>query len=141
MHPEPSLDAWVDAFIQLRMLPEGTDTGSDHPLWWADERTMFVLRPVDFETMWQFVMAVLARKPPGHVLGYLAAGPLEDMIACFGDYFIERIEDTARRDPAFRDLLHGVWKNRTPDALWERVKAARGPEPECGDGLDVRPEP
>ncbi|SDZ07085.1 hypothetical protein SAMN04487939_11482 [Lysobacter sp. yr284] len=82
----------------------------------------------------------MARNPPGPVLGYLAAGPLEDMIACFGDYFIERIEDTARRDPAFRDLLHGVWKNRTPDALWERVKAARGAEPECGDGLDVRPE-
>lgn len=102
---------------------------------------MFILRPVDFETMWQFVTAVLARKPPGHVLGYLAAGPLEDMVAHFGDYFIERIEDTARRDPAFRDFLHGVWKNRTPDALWERVKAARGPEPECGDGLDVRPEP
>ena len=109
MHPEPSLDAWVDTFIQLRMLPEGTDTGSDHPLWWADERTMFVLRHVDFETMWQFVTAVLARKQPGPVLGYLAAGPLEDMIACFGDHFIERIEDTARGAPAVPGQGAGVW--------------------------------
>lgn len=139
MHPQIPLDTWIDAFIEISLAPEDS-RGSDHPLWWASERTIFILKPVDFETMWQFVIGVLARKPPAQLLGYLAAGPLEDMIAHFGDYFIERIEDTARRDPAFRDLLHGVWKNRTPDALWERVKAARGGEPECGDGLDVRPE-
>ncbi|WP_408951114.1 DUF6869 domain-containing protein [Lysobacter sp. Hz 25] len=50
------------------------------------------------------------------------------MIAHFGDYFIERIERTAKSDPAFRELLHGVWKNRTPDALWQRVEIARGPD-------------
>lgn len=94
MHTEPTLDAWVEAFIQIRMLPEGTYTDSDHPLWWNNERAIFILRPVDFETMWLFVTSVLARRPLGHVLGSLVARPLEDIIAHFGDYFIERIEDT-----------------------------------------------
>lgn len=132
MHPEPTLDAWVDAFIEINMSDEHTVTDLDHPLAWANQRTMFVLQPVDFETMWRFVTTVLARKPPECVLGCLAAGPLEDMIAHFGDCFIERVEETARRDPAFRRLLHGVWKNRTPDALWARVEAARGPAPDEG---------
>ncbi|SDW05640.1 DUF6869 domain-containing protein [Lysobacter enzymogenes] len=139
MHPQISLDTWIDAFIEINLAPDGS-CGPDHPLWWANERTLFPLKTVGFETMWQFVIGVLARKPPRPVLGVLAAGPLEDMIAHFGDYFIERIEDTARHDPEFRDLLHGVWKNRTPDVLWERVKLARGREPLCADGLDYRPE-
>lgn len=122
----PSLDAWIDAFVEFRIEHETSEPNLDHPLAWANERTMFILEPVDRETMWQFVTGVLARRPPASVLGYLAAGPLEDMIAHFGDYFIERIECTAESDPAFRELLHGVWKNSTPDALWQRVELARG---------------
>lgn len=123
----PSLDAWIDAFIEYHIEHETSEPNLDHPLAWADEQTMFILEPVDRETMWQFVTGVLARRPPASVLGYLAAGPLEDMIAHFGDYFIERIESTAGSDPAFRELLHGVWKNSTPDELWQRVEIARGP--------------
>jgi hypothetical protein len=54
------------------------------------------------------------------VLGVLAAGPLEDLIHDKGDDFIERIELLARRDPAFRLLLRGVWESGSP-AVWERV--------------------
>jgi hypothetical protein len=123
---EPSLDAWIDAFITLHLEPEDSWMSRDNPLAWADRRTMFILRTVDHETMWRFVMGVLARNPPDSVLGYVAAGPLEDMIADFGDYFIERIEHTALHDAAFRELLHGVWKNCTPDAIWQRIEIARG---------------
>ncbi|MGO1072491.1 DUF6869 domain-containing protein [Lysobacter sp. CA199] len=135
MISEPSLDAWIDAFIKLHLEPEESRMSPDNPLSWADERTIFILETVDRETMWQFVMGVLARNPPDAVLGYLAAGPLEDMIADFGDYFIERIERTALNNAAFRELLHGVWKNCTPDAIWQRVEIARGA---ATDGVESR---
>ncbi|WP_408951115.1 hypothetical protein [Lysobacter sp. Hz 25] len=60
----PSLDTWIDAFIELHAEHETSEPNSDHPLWWAIERTIFILEPVDRETMWQFVIEVLARRPP-----------------------------------------------------------------------------
>lgn len=124
MNDMPSLDAWIDAFIEASSEEQKTIT-TDHPLWWAVERSMFVLRPVDYETMWQFVLGVLARQPSLHVLSGLAAGPLEEMVAAHGEIFIDRIELTARRDPAFRHLLGGVWRNATPPHIWSRIEAAR----------------
>lgn len=76
--------------------------------------------------MWQFILAVLARRPSERVLGMLAAGPLEDLLAYAGKFYIDRVELEARRNPAFRHLLGGVWQNRTPDELWRRVEAVRG---------------
>lgn len=132
MTQEPSLDAWIDAYIKLGLELEDSPLSPDNPLLWADERATFIFGIVDRETMWQFVIGVLARNPPAFVLDYLAAGPLEDMIAHFGDYFIDRIERTARHDAAFRELLHGVWKNKTSDAIWQRVEIARGAAVEGG---------
>jgi hypothetical protein len=66
---------------------------------------------------------VLARKPSDAVLGSLAAGPLEDLIRYRGPTFIDRIEDGARRNTAFRALFGGVWGSSTPD-VWNRVRPA-----------------
>jgi hypothetical protein len=38
----------------------------------------------------------------------LAAGPFEYLIARGGDQFIERIENEARRNPAFKHFLAGA---------------------------------
>lgn len=124
MTDTPSLDTWIDAFIEIYR-DEHTNLSPDHPLWWAAERSMFLLPGVDHDTMWEFVLGVLARKPSPHVLSCLAAGPLEEMLAYHGAVFIDRVEVAARQDPAFRHLLAGVWRNATPEDLWRRVEAAR----------------
>jgi len=117
------MDAWVDAFIRLQT--RGSRDAED-PDWWAFERTLaLVLRQDAGEDMWTFILAVLAKRPPDAVIASLAAGPLEDLIARQGKCFIDRIELAARQDPAFRELLGGVWKNRTPDDIWARVELAR----------------
>ncbi|QCZ88827.1 hypothetical protein DOO79_06275 [Xanthomonas citri pv. punicae] len=48
---------------------------------------------------------VLGRRPNERVLSCIAAGPLEDLIAYDGKYFIDRIELLVLHDPAFKHLI------------------------------------
>ena len=74
---------------------------------------------------WDFVLATLATKPDEKAaLPVLAAGPLEDLLANHGSAIIERVEIEARRSPAFRHLLGGVWRNRMSEEIWQRVLKA-----------------
>ena len=76
------------------------------------------------ETAWELILDVLNRDQSEHIVGMLAAGPLEDLIEYHGPQFIERIETTARKDPAFRHALGGVWESNSPE-IWARVESAR----------------
>jgi hypothetical protein len=53
----------------------------------------------------------------------LAAGPLEDLFGWHGAQFIGRVEQEARNDPSFAQLLGGVWKSTIPENIWLRVQA------------------
>jgi hypothetical protein len=57
--------------------------------------------------------------------GMIAAGPLEDLIADYGDLYIDRIEVLARKNPRFNYLLGGVWKNASKNDVWKRVENAQ----------------
>jgi len=72
---------------------------------------------------WEVILGVLARTPSDRALGNLAAGPLEDLLARHGPSIIERVEREARRNPAFANLLGGVWQNTMADDIWARVTA------------------
>ena len=114
------IEAWASAYIAFQQ--DGSRSTDSHPLWWAAER--FMDAP-GAEDSWAAILAILAKSPPYSVLGMLAAGPLEDLIHEAGPQYIERIELEARRNPAFRHLLGGVWESSTPD-IWSRVESARG---------------
>lgn len=60
---------------------------------------------------------------------YLAAGALESMLGKHGDAMIAAVEAEARRDPAFKYLLTGVWQHGMADDVWARVLVASGREP------------
>ena len=117
------LDEWATTFIQYQQLPEKERHSSEK--FWATERFMCPADPEQAEDCWRVILEVLSRKPPPGVLGMLAAGALEDLIEDWGPMFIDRIELEARRSPAFRHLLGGVWESGPPE-VWERVKTARG---------------
>ena len=51
----------------------------------------------------------------------LAAGPLEDLLSAHGDSMLDKIETLARREPAFRRLLNGVWLSSASPAIQERL--------------------
>ena len=114
---------WATAYIALQQ--EGGRSLDGHPLFWAAMQFMLPGHSASTEDCWATILEILSRNPPESIIGILAAGPLEDLIDAAGPEFIERIELQARRDPAFRHLLGGVWASSTPD-IWARVEAARG---------------
>ena len=77
------------------------------------------------ERLWEFVLAAYKRDLSDKVIAMLAAGPLEDLLAKCGVDYIDRVEELARKDPRFNDLLGGVWRNSMTDDVWQRVQAIR----------------
>lgn len=116
------IEAWASAFIAFQQ--DGGSPNENHPMWWAAERFMLPGTSASAEDCWSAILAILDKAPPDSIIGALAAGPLEDLIQYAGPQFIDRIELEARRNPAFRHLLGGVWESSTPD-VWTRVSAAR----------------
>lgn len=90
---------------------------------WATD--LYELKYDDPETLWQLILTVHAKDQSPRIQEVLSAGPVEDLLAEHGDRFIGRIEDEARRDPAFARLLGGVWKSSISDENWQRLQAVR----------------
>jgi hypothetical protein len=120
---DAEVDEWAATYIAFQQLPQKEQQASDK--FWATERFMCPAEPEQAEDCWRVILEVLSRKPPPRVIGMLAAGALEDLIDDWGAMFIDRMELEARRSPAFRHLLGGVWESGPPE-VWERVKSARG---------------
>ena len=118
------IERWASAYIEANSIQKITE---DHPSWWAIEQFMDWSDYLSTaEDRWQVILAILQQQPPRQVIGMVAAGPMEDLIANHGAQFIDRIELHARRDPAFRYLLGGVWCHCTQPEVWGRVEKARG---------------
>lgn len=79
----------------------------------------------DAQEAWEMILSINERPLSDEAMSVLAAGPLEDLLVCHGQAFIERVEARAHQDPAFNRLLGGVWKNAMSEDVWQRVQAAR----------------
>ena len=77
------------------------------------------------EQLWRFVQSCYKKEMSPRVWAVLAAGPVEDLLAHYGPGYIDRVEDLAGKDPKFRDLLGGVWRNAMTDDVWDRVTRTR----------------
>jgi len=73
----------------------------------------------DPETAWQAIEMLVGHPDAEDVLGIIAAGPLEDLLAEHGERFVARVEQRARRDDRFRACLGGVWLD--PEKLSEGI--------------------
>lgn len=80
----------------------------------------------DPETAWEAVLRIMQHDLSDNQRALLAAGPIESLLSWHGKQFIDRMEAEARRSPAFRHILGGVWRQDMPDEIWRRVEAARG---------------
>jgi hypothetical protein len=54
-------------------------------------------------------------------LGYLGAGPVEDLVRVFGESLIDDIEAAARRSPAFLRALQGMYGILIPESIRVRM--------------------
>lgn len=97
--------------------------------WWAWEAMKEMLWH-DPEAAWPVILRLVARAEDDETLAYVAAGPLEDLLADHGAAFIERVEVEAARDSRFRRALTGVWgRNRMGEDVIRRLDALIEGEP------------
>ncbi len=80
----------------------------------------------EHEQLWRFVVSAYRRDLDDRRFALLAAGELEDLIADFGEIYIDRIEELSRKDPKFRSLLGGVWRSSSKPEVWKRIELVRG---------------
>ena len=67
---------------------------------------------------------ICSEVPDYQLMGYLAAGPLEDLLSYHGERVIGDVEALAKEDPEFRKCLAGVWQNDMEDEMYARVQKA-----------------
>lgn len=78
------------------------------------------------EALSEFIIVAYPKEMSRRVFAVLAAGPLEDLLVYFGAQYVDCVESIARKDPKFRQLLGGIWKNAISDEVWERISRVRG---------------
>ena len=73
--------------------------------------------------LWNFIYRAMIVAVNDGDLEHLAAGPMYFFIELYGDEWIFRIENTAKRNPTFSKLLTGVWKANLSECIWSRIEA------------------
>jgi hypothetical protein len=72
------------------------------------------------------ILELIDRAPDDEILGYVAAGPLEDFIKLHAADYIDWIEASARTDARMKKALSGVWLTHLSADLLDRIEAAAG---------------
>lgn len=77
------------------------------------------------ELAWELILQILSIDQSNVVYENLSAGPLEDFLVYHGEQYIEKIENQARLDKNFNELLGGVWRNNISEYIWRRIETVR----------------
>jgi hypothetical protein len=93
--------------------------------WFDGEHTMFEACTERPEVAWLTILEISRRELTEDEESWLAAGPLETLLAWHGSEFIDRVESEATNNSKFNYLLGGVWRQDMPDEIWDRVQKAR----------------
>jgi hypothetical protein len=112
----------------LRHATRAVERGTQDPDSWAfDEVNARVGRHGQAEDAWNVVSALVAEAQVEQ-LGYIGAGPVEDMIKNHGTVLFEWIEGAARRDERFQYALTRIWLNEgdLPPSILLRLQNASG---------------
>jgi hypothetical protein len=78
-----------------------------------------------YELLWQFIVCAYQRELSDQAIAILAAGPVEDLLSGTGADYIDRVEELAKRDDKFNELLGGVWQNGMTNDVWKRLQRVR----------------
>jgi hypothetical protein len=118
---EEALNNLADAWVRHWQAPKGSEELSE--TFWAIEEEHDLFFDGKSEELWQLILKIHERDHSIAVQQVLSAGPIEDLLSKFGEQYIERVEDKARKDPMFAKVLGGVWQSNMPDEIWARLQA------------------
>ncbi|MBK7393296.1 MAG: hypothetical protein IPI64_08335 [Chloracidobacterium sp.] len=122
--PVPSTDAEWNEFIEAWIAGWPIADRTEAEKWAADAVTDWALEE-KHEPVWEFITRAFGKEMPDTTFAILAAGPMEDLLSEFGPLYIDRVEELARTNPRFNELLGGVWRLSMTDEVWERVQKIR----------------
>src|SRR5689334_18488327 len=100
MGMETDLNSLADTYLRQHALRHDED-------WWAWEEVQRRVE-ADVSAGWE-ITKILVEKADDFALGYVAAGPLEDLIVGFGHAALDVIESACDTDPRLQLALSGVW--------------------------------
>lgn len=115
--------AWIERYEIVSR--DGDQTRAAKQLFWAFQ-ALDALCSSDPTRAWRVIATIMKTTTSEPVLDNLIAGPLESLLARNGRVVIEVVENEAGRNPQFRELLQGLWRNVIPIEIWQRVERARG---------------
>jgi hypothetical protein len=96
----------------------------DASYFWAYEEVCDLIS-TNPEHLWLITLEMIKQATDEETLAYIAAVPLEDLLAYHGDIFIERIEHLASIDPHFCSALASVYGQiRFKPEIYSRVQIA-----------------
>jgi len=79
------------------------------------------------ERAWDFILTLVDNAPNEDALGWVAAGPLEDLLCEHGPTFIDRVEAIATNNARFKACLPKVWgENRMDPSTYGRLRRVAG---------------
>lgn len=93
---EFDLETLADTYLQLHATQRNED-------FWAWEKVSEIVRSGDLDKAWNITLLLL-QKASDEALGFVAAGPLEDIIDGYGDEALDRVEEAFDKDPRLQLL-------------------------------------
>lgn len=96
------LDTLTDTYLRHQATKRDED-------FWAFEEVDTIVRDGDLDRVWELTLLLLKKAMTDEALGYVAAGPLEDMIRRYGDQALDRVEQACEGDSRIQLALSGVW--------------------------------
>lgn len=120
---ERKIDDLIEGWINYQTFCE---TDRSHEFEWASDEVLDLI--YDPDALWNFIEKSYARIYGTDLEAVYAAGVLEDFVRHFGKTHLERVRAKAERDPKFRHLLGGVWRQGTPINVWREFEKIRGEE-------------
>jgi len=118
----PDLGRLAEQWIEFWLLPENSP--EQDALSWVTDREYDLVRESPDEA-WFLILEILRRNNSSQILEVLSAGPLEDLLAKYGERVIGAVENEAKANPSFATLLGGVWRNSISEGVWSRLEQVR----------------
>lgn len=119
--PGNSFDQLVDAWIAEH---KDYRTQERPSIGWGFKELNRMCREEPFAAL-LVIDRILAKDSSDPIMEILAAGPLESLLVTHGSIVVEDVTQLAASNPAFKELLGGVWKAGIDSKVWEQLEKLR----------------